>query len=76
MLRRLRQGNEKGNDMNLAIGIVMVAAAAALIYFGLPDRQGNSPRFLRFGAALVLYPPVILVVSAFGLAELYFSLMQ
>ena len=62
--------------MNLAIGIVMVMIAAALIYFALPDKQGNSPHFLRFGSALVLYPPVILVVSAFGLAELYFSLMQ
>jgi hypothetical protein len=42
--------------MGLAIGLLSLALAAALIYFGLPDKQGNSPRFLRFGAALVLYP--------------------
>lgn len=54
----------------------MMVIAAALIYFALPDKQGNSPSFLQFGPALVLYPPVILVVLAFGLAQLYFSLMQ
>ncbi|MDP1584206.1 MAG: hypothetical protein Q8M18_12350 [Bradyrhizobium sp.] len=60
--------------MNLSFGVVMLLLAAMLIYFGRPDKQGNSPRFLRFGPALVLYPPVVLLVIAFGLAEMIHSL--
>ena len=60
--------------MNLAFGLAMLLLAALLIYLGRPDKQGNSPRFLRFDAALVLYPPVVLPVIAFGAAELVYSL--
>ena len=59
--------------MNLSFGLVMLLLAAMMIYFGRPDKQGNSPRFLQFGPALVLYPPVVLLVIAFGLAELIYS---
>jgi hypothetical protein len=58
--------------MEYAIGLALLALAAALIYLGLPDKQGNSPRFLQFGAALVVYPPIVLVVLALGVAELFF----
>lgn len=58
--------------MELTIGIVLVAMAIALIVLGLPDRQGNSPRFLRFSAASVLYPPLVLVFIALGTAEIVF----
>ena len=60
--------------MSLAIGLVMLLAAALLIYSGRPDKEGNSPRFLQFGPALVLYPPAVLVVFAFGAAELFYAL--
>ncbi|QQO24291.1 hypothetical protein JJB98_32675 [Bradyrhizobium diazoefficiens] len=60
--------------MGLAIGLVMLVIAVVLIYVGLPDRQGDSPRFLRFGAASILYPPLILVFIAIGTAQVVFSL--
>jgi hypothetical protein len=60
--------------MNLTFGLAMLLLAALLIYLGRPDKQGNSPRFLRFGPALVLYPPVVLLAIAFGVAELVYSL--
>ena len=47
--------------MGIAIGFMFLPLAAALI-FALPDKQGNSPRFLQFRAALVLAPPAIFVV--------------
>ena len=38
-----------------------------LIIIGIP-RHGESPRFLRFEASLVLYPAVVMVFLAFGVA--------
>lgn len=61
--------------MRVAIGLVLMMLAATLVYFGRPDKDGNSPRLLRFNAALVLYPPVVLVASAFGVAELVYSML-
>ena len=56
------------------IGITMIAVALSLIWFGLPDRDGNSPKMLRFNAALSLYPPVILVFTALGSAAIISSI--
>ena len=46
-----------------------------LIWIGRPDQNGVHPRFLQFEAALVLYPPFILIFFAFGtitvLSELF-----
>jgi hypothetical protein len=58
------------DGMSSAIGLAMVVPAAGLVYLGRPDRKGRHPRLLQFGAALVPYPPVVLVVLAFGVAEL------
>ncbi len=60
--------------MNFSVGAVLLLLAIVLIYLGRPDREGNSPRFLRFGSALVLYPPAVLIVAAFGAAEIFYSL--
>lgn len=60
--------------MNLFIGIALMSLAAALVYLGMPDKSHISPRFLRFGPALVLYPPDVLVVLSFGAAEVIYSL--
>jgi len=57
------------------IGGVMVAVGAVLIFIALPDRNPESPRFLRFAAATVLYPPLVLVVMAGGAAELVMGLL-
>ena len=43
------------NELYL-IGTALFAAAAVLFYLGLPNRAGESPRFLRFELAPMLYP--------------------
>jgi hypothetical protein len=56
---------------DLSIGIVMLAIAGGLIFVGLPDKAGVSPRFLRFSAALTFYPALNLIFIAGGVAELF-----
>jgi hypothetical protein len=56
----------KGANMKLATGLALLAVAMLLFYIGRPDKDGNSPKFLQFSAALVLYPPVVLIFFAFG----------
>jgi hypothetical protein len=55
--------------MHLTIGVIILAVAAVLIFIGLPKRNGDSPRFLRFQTAIVLYPPLIMIAVAIGTAE-------
>lgn len=61
--------------MNTLIGAAMIAAAGVLILIGLPNRAGEHPKFLRFDAALVLYPPVILSFLGLGAAALISGLL-
>ena len=53
----------------------MLALAAFLIFIGRPDRAGEHPKFLRFEAALVLYPPLILGFIALGAAAVIVGLL-
>jgi hypothetical protein len=62
--------------MNSAVGIGLLLVAAVLIYIGRPDRNGVSPRFLQFDAALVLYPPLILGFVVFGCMALFSSSLK
>ena len=62
--------------MNLYTGIAMLAVALFLIWAGRPDKAGVHPSFLRFDAALVLYPPVILAFFALGMAAVVSSLLK
>jgi hypothetical protein len=62
--------------MNFSIGLILVGVAVGLIFVGMPDKNNVNPRYLRFGAALVLYPPLVLVVLSFGIAEVLYSLMH
>ena len=57
-------------NQDLLIGTLSLVVAAILMFVGLPDKKGVSPRFLRFEASLVLYPPLVLVFFAAGFAEL------
>ena len=50
-----------------AIGAVFVVVAVVLVLIGIP-KHGQHPRFLRFDASLVLFPPVIMTFLAFGVA--------
>ena len=52
---------------DIAIGLVLFVVGVLLIIIGMP-KHGESPRFLRFEASLVVYPAVIMVFLAFGVA--------
>jgi len=60
--------------MNLWTGIAMLVIAFVLIWVGRPDKAGVHPRFLRFDAATVLYPPIILAFFAMGVAAVLSSI--
>lgn len=56
--------------MNLYAGLSMLAVALVLIWAGRPNKAGIHPKFLRFNAALVLYPPLVLACFALGVATI------
>jgi hypothetical protein len=60
--------------MSVWTGIAMLVIALVLIFVGLPNKEGVHPRLLRFNAAVVIYPPLILVFIAWGLASIVASL--
>lgn len=53
-----------------SIGAALFVAAAVLMYLGLPNRAGESPRFLRFEAAPLLYPPIIIALLVGSIAAI------
>ena len=63
-------------NQDILFGALLLAVAATLFFIGLPNKSGVSPRFLRFEAAIVLYPPVVLVFLAAGVAELITGLLR
>jgi len=61
----------KGNVIqDLLIGIVALAIAAGLFVIALPNKYGESPRFLQFYAAPMVYPAAVLVFLGLGVAAL------
>ena len=63
-------------NSDILIGVVMLIIGGALIFFGLPNKAGVSPRFLQFDASLVLYPPLVLLFIAGGFAELIVGFLR
>ena len=63
-------------NQELFFGAILRAVAATLIFIGLPNRNGVSPCFLRFDAAIILYPPVVMIFLAAGVAELVTGLLR
>jgi hypothetical protein len=55
---------------NLLIGIVALIIAVGLFGVALPNKSGESPRFLLFYAAPMVYPAAVLIFLALGIAEL------
>jgi hypothetical protein len=55
---------------DLLIGIVALIVAAGLFTIALPNRYGESPRWLQFYAAPMIYPATVLVSLGLGVAEL------
>ena len=60
--------------MNVWSGLALLAVALVLILLGLPKADGMHRKFLRFDAAMVLYPPLILTFLALGAAAVVSSL--
>ncbi|WP_439360977.1 hypothetical protein [Bradyrhizobium sp. DASA03007] len=61
---------------SLWTGITMLTIGAILIIVGRPNREGEHPWFLRFEAALVLYPPIVLTFLALGAVALISGLLS
>jgi hypothetical protein len=57
---------------DISMGLVLFAVGVFLIFIGMPKR-GVTPRYLRFDAALVLYPAVVITFLAFGVAMIFTS---
>jgi hypothetical protein len=52
---------------SLVIGLGMV-------WFAMPNKQGENPRFLRFGLAQMIYPVTALLFLVIGVAQLIVAL--
>ena len=63
-------------NSDILIGGVMLIIGGALIFIGLPNKAGVSPRFLQFDASLVLYPPLVLLFIAGGFVELIVGFLR
>jgi hypothetical protein len=70
--------NWRGQNMELAselgIGIGALAVGVAMIWFGMPNKAGESVRFLRPSFMLMIYPAAILLFLVIGVAELFKAL--
>jgi hypothetical protein len=61
---------------NYLLGFVLVGAGLLLSFLALPTKDGQAARWLRWEAASVVFPGVLIVVYALGVSELlsfYFS---
>jgi hypothetical protein len=53
--------------VDIAIGLVFFVVGVLLVIIGI-SKHGQHPRFLRFEASIVIYPAVIMVFLAVGVA--------
>lgn len=56
--------------LELLTGIILLGISAVLLFIAWPDKNGLGPRFLRFEASMMLYPPLVLVFIALGSAAM------
>ncbi len=61
-------------NFDLVIGLTLLVIFAVLLFVGLPSKDGVSPRFLQFRAAVVLYPPFLMIFLVGGVAEVLTAL--
>ena len=54
----------------LVIGIGALVVSFALVWFGMPNKAAENPRFLRLGFMQMIYPAVVLLFFVAGVAEL------
>jgi hypothetical protein len=56
--------------MAASIGIGALVLGFALVWFGMPNKAGENPRFLRGQLMQMLYPAIVMVFIVIGIAEL------
>jgi hypothetical protein len=54
----------------LVVGIGALVLGFALVWFGMPNKIGENPRFLRNKLMEVVYPAAALAFIVLGVAEL------
>ena len=52
------------------IGIGGLVIGLAMLWFGVPNKGGENPRFLRLGFVQMVYPAIVLLFFVIGVAEL------
>ena len=64
----------RGAAMELASDLVIGTAALivgfAMLWFGMPNKAGESPRLLRLSFMQITYPAVVMMFVVTGVAEL------
>lgn len=61
---------------DVLIGAVLLAIGAGLMVVALPNKSQESPRFLRFHSATVIFPPPVLTFLVGGGAELLSGILR
>ena len=59
---------------SLVLGVVSLAIGLGMVWFAMPNKQGENPRFLRFGLAQMMYPVTALMFLVIGVAQLIVAL--
>jgi hypothetical protein len=54
----------------LVIGTGALIVCFAMLWFGMPNKSGQNPPFLRSGPMQMFYPSIVLMFLVIGLAEL------
>ncbi len=57
--------------VNAAIGAACVLLGIAAVYVAMPNRRGESPRFIRHDVIALVYPALCLLLFAMGLAMIF-----
>jgi hypothetical protein len=55
---------------DLLVSLLSLALAFGLLFVGMPNKRGESPRFLQFPAAPMIYPGAVLLFFSLGFAGL------
>ena len=55
---------------DIVIGTGALAVGVAMIWFAMPHKGGENPRFLRLGFMQMIYPAIVLMFIVIGAVEL------
>lgn len=60
---------ELASDIGIGIGALVIGTA--MIWFGMPNKAGENPAFLRLGFMQMIYPAIVLMFVVVGVTELF-----